>query len=196
MQSTLPAPLPAARTGAAVKQGPLHGSVLLAIAPGDVAHYPSGALTVTPVHTTGEAIHALERLRPHIVVIDWDLATLDAPSICRHAAQRPATTILIATDAPDRVPAALRCGCHAVLLKPFSVNLASARIGRILREATIRQVATLRHVFAQGTNRTWPGTPCPACTAMGAVSFDFASHRQSWYACGSCDHVWRGRRQE
>ena len=196
MPSTIPASLTAPRTGAAGQQGPLHGAIVLAVAPGDITQYPSGTVTVTPVHTTAEAMRALERLRPHIVVIDWDLAALYAPSICRQAAQRPATTIMIATESPGRVPAALKCGCHAVLLKPFSVNLAAARIGRILREATIRQIATFRTVFAQGTNRTWPDMTCPACAVPGAISFDFASHRQSWYACGSCDHVWRGRRKE
>lgn len=196
MPSPLPGASPEPTTGLARTQAPLSAVVLLVVAPGEVAGYPCGTVTAKPAHTTAEAMHALERVRPNVVVIDWDLATLDAPAICRAAAQAPSTTVMIATASPDRVPAALKCGCHAVLLKPFSVNLAAARIGRILREAAIRQVATFRSVFAQGTNRSWPDTSCPACSAAGAVSFDFASHRQSWYACGSCDHVWRGRRQE
>jgi DNA-binding response OmpR family regulator len=169
---------------------------LLAVSKSDVANYPCGSATTVAVATTAAAMQSLEQLRPRIVVIDWDLATLDASTVCRAAAQRASTTILITTQFPDRVPAALRCGCHAVLLKPFTVNLAAARLGRLCRDASVRWSAAIRSIMGRGTNRTFPATPCPQCGKPGAISFDFASHRTSWYACITCDHVWRGPRQE
>src|ERR687897_824007 len=90
-------------------------AVLLAVAPGETARYPCGGITATPAHTTPEAMQALERLHPRVVVIDWDVPTLDAPALCRAAAQRPSTTVMITTAFTERVPQALKCGCHSVL---------------------------------------------------------------------------------
>ena len=169
---------------------------LLAVAKEDVMRYPCGTATAVPAHTTTAAMQALEQMRPRVVVIDWDLSTLAVDAVCPAAAQRTATTILITTSATDRVPAALRCGAHAVLLKPFSVNLAAARIGRLCRDASVRLPSAIRGMVERGTNRTWQNTACPHCAMHGAISFDFASHRTAWYACPACEHVWRGPRQE
>ena len=94
--------------------------------------------------------------------------------------------------------AALKAGCHAVLLRPFAPNLLAARLGRLSREIpttpnALRGLAALQLV---GTNRVWPDTQCPTCHAGGAVSFEFSSYRRMWYACLGCDHVWLGPRQE
>jgi DNA-binding response OmpR family regulator len=110
----------------------------VAVSKSDVAHYPCGAATAVAAVTTAAAMQSLEQLRPAIVVIDWDLAALDAATVCRAATQRASTIVLITTQVPDRVPAALKCGCHAVLLKPFTVNLAAARLGRLCRDASVR----------------------------------------------------------
>jgi DNA-binding response OmpR family regulator len=169
---------------------------LLAVPKADVGAYPCGLATPVAVHTTTAAMQTLEQLRPRVVVIDWDLPTVDVEALCRAAAQRASTTVLITTQFVDRVPAALKCGCHAVLLKPFTVNLAAARIGRLCRDATTRMSYAIRSVVERGTNRTWPETACPQCAKRGAIGFDFASYRTSWYACAACDHVWRGPRQE
>jgi DNA-binding response OmpR family regulator len=169
---------------------------LLAVGKDDAPRYPCGLATAVTASTTAAAMQSLERLRPRIVVIDWDLATLDAETVCRAAAQRASTIILITTQSPERVPTALKCGCHAVLLKPFTVNLAAARIGRLCRDASVRWSAALRSVLERGTNRKWPDQACPQCAKRGAIAFDFASHRTSWYACTACDYVWRGPRQE
>lgn len=129
----------------------------------------------------------LARLGVDVIVTDMDMP--DAVSICREAkALRHAPAVLVTTAQVERVPDALEARCDGVLLKPFTPNLLIARIGRLLRGRGQR--APL------GTNRFWPDTDCPYCDSHGVTSFEFASHRRSWYACGKCKKVWLGKRRE
>jgi CheY-like chemotaxis protein len=150
------------------------------------------------VHTTADAVRAIERNQPRVVAIDWDVDTIDGPAVCTAAKALPYTGILVVSSSPERIPPALKAGCHAVLLRPFFPNLVAARLGRLSREIptsphALRGLAALQLV---GTNRTWPDTACPRCDAKGAVSFEFSSYRRMWYACLGCEHVWLGPRQE
>jgi DNA-binding response OmpR family regulator len=166
---------------------------VLAVDPGDVRLYPSTSFTTIAAPTTGEAIQCIERMRPRVVAVDWDLPSLDGTEICRAARRVASTSVLVATATPEKVPPALKAGCDAVLLKPFAPVLAASRFGRLSREATL---SPYRSVGTRGTNRAWPDTACPKCAAQGATSFDYSSYRRMWYACLSCDHVWLGIRQE
>jgi DNA-binding response OmpR family regulator len=150
------------------------------------------------VHTTADALRAIERHQPRLVAIDWDAEAIDGLAVCAAAKALPYTGILVVSGAPERVPPALKAGCHAVLLRPLFPNLVAARLGRLSREIptsahALRGLAALHLI---GTNRTWPDTACPRCDAIGAVSFEFSSYRRMWYACLSCEHVWLGPRQE
>jgi hypothetical protein len=100
--------------------------------------------------------------------------------------------------APDGAPSALKAGCHAVLLKPLTMNLVAARLGRLSRELPTAAAATriAERLGQFGTNRTWPELSCPTCSQAGAVSFEYSSHRRTWFACLGCESVWLGRRQE
>ena len=169
--------------------------LVLAVAAADVKHFPEGPLTRHPAGTTAEAIDLIEWWQPRVVAIDWDLPEVfDGPAIGRAARQTAVTAVLVITGKPERAPAALKAGCHAVLLKPFTQNLIAARVGRLCREVPgVRAVASPPH---SGTNRTWPDVPCPQCNDLGAVSFEFSSHRRAWYACLACDAVWLAARRE
>ena len=169
--------------------------LLLAVDPADAQTYSSGAFTRLVAQSTADAVQRLNRERPRIVVIDWDVAHLDGAAICAAAAALPATSVLVTTASTERVPAILKAGCHAVLLKPFARNLLAARLGRLLRERPVRNALASRGADS-GTNRVWPGTTCPQCHTAGATSFDFSSHRRAWYACLACESVWLGARQE
>ncbi len=160
--------------------------------------YPSGTLTRYAVHTTQEALRMIETSRPRVVVIDWDASDIGVLQVCAMAQKFSQTGLLMVTSDPKKVPAGLRAGCHAVLLKPLAPNLVAARVGRLARELpstplTQRAAASMRQ---SGTNRVWPETHCPQCDAPNAVSFEFQSYRRMWYACLTCDHVWLGPRQE
>lgn len=154
----------------------------------DLHLFPSSLYTRVTAHTTSDATRLIHSAGPRLLALDLDLPEVDAIELCVAARRIASVTVLVVTDSPRKVPAALKAGCHAVLLKPLTLNLVSARLGRLCRE------------WAQGdhhgTNRVWAGTSCPACSAPGAVSFEYSSHRRMWYACRQCDSVWMGPRQE
>jgi CheY-like chemotaxis protein len=172
---------------------------VLAVAAPDVEIFPAAGFTRIAARTTTEAIRLIERWRPRVAAIDWDLPDeFDGAAISSAARQTAFTAILGTTAKPERAPAAIKAGSHAVLLKPFSPNLIAARVGRLCREvptvpAALRAAAALQLC---GTNRTWSDMACPTCSQTGAVGFEFASHRRTWYACLACDGVWLGARRE
>lgn len=150
--------------------------------------YTGGQFARFFAHTTNDAAAAIANKRPRLVVLDWDEPSIDSASLCRIAMSIAPIGILAVTGKIESVPAALRSGAHAILLKPFAPNLVAARLGRTLRETAPGG----QHVPA----RVWPATLCPQCSAGGSIGFDFHSHRRTWYACLSCDHTWLGPRQE
>jgi DNA-binding response OmpR family regulator len=152
----------------------------------------------------------LSELRPAIVITDLTLPDGDGVEVCRLAKALPHSPLVIVTsEIPQRVPSALRAGCNAVLLKPFSGTLLSTRVGRLLRlsdraamihRAVHRDDIAVRVRVSNGapvtTNQEWNEVLCPRCTRAGATSFDFVSHRRMWCACLACEHVWVARRRE
>jgi DNA-binding response OmpR family regulator len=175
--------------------------LLAAVAAADVEKCSVPSFQRFVPQSTTEALRIIERERPGVVIVDFDLATFDGPQITHAAATLPATSVLVTTAAADRAPAALKAGCHAVLLKPFAPNLVAARLGRLVRERAQQMrmrgfTGSGKPLTECGTNRVWPATTCPRCNTAGATSFEFSSHRRMWYACLACDQVWLGARQE
>ena len=160
---------------------------------------------VVEAATVASAVRSLRLVRPSAIVTELTLPDGDGVAICRDAKQQPdpAATVLVTTATAQHVPAALIAGCDGVLMKPFPPNLLHTRLARLLRNraAGLRQgsylqnqkLAHLKERLEQvetGTNRTWSDTHCPSCAAGNAVSFDAAVHRQMWFACLGCRHVW------
>jgi CheY-like chemotaxis protein len=191
-----PTTVPAARRAQPSGAGTPAIVVLLAVAEQDVNRYPVATFPTMAVHTTADAIEGIQSFRPRVLAVDLDLPSIDGIEVCRAAAQIAPCTLLVTTESVERVPAAIKVGCHSVLLKPFSVNLAAGRLGRLCRDLSVVVSPAVRAMLERGTNRTWPETACPRCAGTGAVSFDHASYRRTWYACLSCEHVWLGPRQE
>ena len=130
-----------------------------------------------------------------VIVTDLDLSDGAAIDLCRAAKALPKPpSVLVTTAQVERVPDALEARCDGVLLKPFAPNLLVARIGRLMRART--QYPARPNSMLSGTNRFWPKVSCPSCEAQGVTSFEFASHRRAWYACGKCKKVWLGKRRE
>lgn len=172
-------------------------ALVIAAAATDADRFPAFSFTRYPVHTTAEALRLIETARPRVVAIDWDVPEIDGVQVCTAARKFAHTGVLVTMESPTTAPAALKAGCHAILLKPFAPNLAAGRIGRLSRELPTG-VSPLRtsHLLSYGTNRVWAETHCPECDAPSATSFEFYSYRRMWYACLACDHVWLGPRQE
>jgi len=179
------------------------------------------SFTVAVTATAGTAREYVRRAKPALVVAGLDVLNRDSLDILRDARLlEPPAAVLVTTTDVERVPDALAAGCDSVLLKPFAPNLLHARIGRLLRERsavtlarTYRErsdallerahhaIAKSQHLvgrrsFLAGTNRVWPNNRCPHCDHEGTTSFEFASHRRSWYACLDCRKVWLAKRQE
>jgi DNA-binding response OmpR family regulator len=173
-------------------------ALVAVVAETDVERFPSANFTRYPVHTTTEALRLIETARPRVVVIDWDAPGVDGDLICSAARKFAQTGVLVVMSSPETAPAALKAGCHAILLKPFAPNLVAARVGRLSRELPTTPIAVRAAMAMQqtGTNRVWPDTCCPKCNAPSATSFEFSSYRRMWYACLGCDNVWLGARQE
>jgi CheY-like chemotaxis protein len=173
-------------------------ALIVAVAPSEVGQFPSMPFARFDARNTAEALRLMERWRPRVVAVDWTAKEFDASEICAAARRLPGTGILVTMPAPEHAPAALKAGCHAVLLKPLTATLVAGRLGRLSRElpppAIANRIGTRAGQF--GTNRTWPDIACPTCALAGAVAFEYASHRRTWYACLGCDSVWLGRRQE
>ena len=172
-------------------------TIVIASAAAEADRFPALNFTRYPVHTTTDALRVIETARPRVVAIDWDAPDIDGLQVCSAARKFPHTGVLVTMESATTAPAALKAGCHAILLKPFAPNLAAGRIGRLSRELpTGASVLRASHLVLCGTNRVWPDTHCPECDAPSATSFEFYSYRRMWYACLACDHVWLGPRQE
>jgi CheY-like chemotaxis protein len=153
----------------------------------------------------GVALEYLNRSTIALVILDIDSHGTAGIEVCVTARSlRPPATVLITTAKTAGVPDMLVAGCDAVLMKPFAANLLYARIGRLMRTRNEQGATHAQHngdgdgaaPLAASTNRTWPETACPACSHLGAVSFEFSSYRRSWYACLACKNVWIAKRQE
>lgn len=172
-------------------------ALVIASSAADADRFPAINFTRYPVHSTSEALRLIETARPRVVAIDWDAADIDGVQVCSAVRKFAHTGVLVTMESAKTAPAALKAGCHAILLKPFAPNLAAGRIGRLSRELP-SGATPLRasHPVQYGTNRVWADTHCPECDAPSATSFEFYSYRRMWYACLACDHVWLGPRQE
>jgi CheY-like chemotaxis protein len=193
-------PLPPFSAGTRAEPSPTDSrpALVVAVAASDVDRFPSAPFSRFAARNTAEAIRLLERWRPRVIAIDWDLEDFDGKQIAAAARQFPGIGILMTMTAPTDAPSALKSGCHAVLLKPLTPNLIAARLGRLSRELPTAAAATriAERLGQFGTNRIWPEVACPKCGEANAISFEYSSHRRTWFACMSCESVWLGRRQE
>ena len=173
-------------------------SLIVAVALEDVERFPAVEYTRLAARTTIEAVRLIGQVRPQLIVLDWDIPEFDHVAICGAAKQIAPVGMLVVMNGPERAPSALKAGCQAVLLKPLSLNLVAARLGRLSREMPAAAAASRLGTTLPpwGTNRTWPDEHCPSCSQAGAVSFEYSSHRRAWYACLACEHVWLGPRRE
>jgi CheY-like chemotaxis protein len=169
-------------------------TLVVAVAGADVPLFPTSPFAIIIARSTGEAIYLLTCWQPRLVAVAWDATAFDAQRICAVALTLPDTAILATLAAPANAPQALTAGCHALLLKPLTVNLVVARLSRLAREG--RGTAALRLAGTpgvSGTNLPCRHIACPDCDQHGAVAFEHASHRRVWYACLRCNAVWVGR---
>jgi DNA-binding response OmpR family regulator len=124
----------------------------------EVAHVADGA----------QAMAAVERVRPSLVILDLMLPGMDGVEICRRIRQRTEQLpiiMLTARDAEvDRV-LGLELGADDYLTKPFSP-----------RELVARVKAILRRAGRDAGRDAGPSEDPPAVVTLGGVSIDEARH--------------------
>jgi CheY-like chemotaxis protein len=130
--------------------------LVVVVAPEDVERYPALPFTRYAARTTTEAVRLIERWRPRLIAVDWGLEKLDAGAVCAAAKQISPVGVLAVMESPERAPAALKAGCHAILLKPFPLNLVAARLGRLSREMPVAAAAV-----RLGASQAWGTNRCP-----------------------------------
>ena len=162
----------------------------------------------THAKSAAAATRLLRDMQPDILITELALEDRDGLELCQMAmTQAHPSLVVVTTAATDRVAAALRAGCDAILLKPFAPNLLCSRIGRLLRASDNTRLpgGSPGHAKAGGavmpvarrtTNQVWTDLECPQCRRTGAISFDFAERRRMWCACVGCEHVWLARRRD
>ena len=169
---------------------PPGGCVLIIASAEHTERYPTGSFAKLSAQTTRDAMAALERRRPTVVVIEWEFAGVDKPEVCRVAANFPGMALMASIADVADAPAAMKAGCRAILLEPIAPQLAMLRIARLAQAVSRRATMLPAH---STTCRPWPHTVCPSCDVRGVASFEIAMRRMLWFACLQCDHVWTAR---
>jgi hypothetical protein len=134
------------------------GVLLAVIDPADLHLYPDRGFSRLAAHTAIEALQLITYAKPQVVAVDWDMPRIDGAAICE---------------------AALKAGCHSVLLKPVTRGLVATRVGRLVAALANGGSNGSNTIHANGTNLAWPDTACPQCSVPGAISFEFLSHRRA-----------------
>jgi CheY-like chemotaxis protein len=84
-----------------------------------------------------QALDAVRRVVPDVVVTDVDMPVMDGLDLCRQLRANPATrsvvVVIVTGDAWEQADAAKAAGCDAILPKPCSRTLLLATI-RVLLE--------------------------------------------------------------
>jgi two-component system OmpR family response regulator len=94
--------------------------------------------SVEEAHTGGEALAAVQRFDPHLIVLDWMLPDIDGIEVGRRLradGNRVAVLFLTAKDATENKVEALRAGGDDYVTKPFSLAEVVARTQAILRRS-------------------------------------------------------------
>jgi two-component system phosphate regulon response regulator PhoB len=93
---------------------------------------------VTACNVGEDALATIDRERPHLVIVDWDLPgviTMDLlRHVRRHAGSKPPRLIALSTFAGEQqVVAGLELGLDDYVVKPFSAREVISRIRAVLR---------------------------------------------------------------
>src|SRR3954453_5138666 len=106
------------------------------------AHLPHMGLAVPPVASGREALEAVPKVRPDLIVLDGMLPDLDGFEVCRRRrseGSRVPVLFLTARDATEDKVRGLTLGGDDYLVKPFSLEELVARIQAVLRRSGLAQ---------------------------------------------------------
>ena len=124
---------------------------------------------VTAVADGQEALDAFARVRPALMVLDWQMPVLDGLEVARRiraGAQGETTFILMITsrDADDDLVIALDAGVDDYVMKPLTAEQLRARL--VIAERRIEQVAARREAEEALAHARWLAGIGEATVAM------------------------------
>lgn len=127
-------------------------------------HLEDENYTVVQAFDGAEAVLAVERDRPDLLILDWMMPKLDGLEVCRRVRKSSIVPILMLTargDEIDRV-LGLEVGADDYLTKPFGIRELLARVHAMLRRVELfRESAT---------------DPAPPVVQHGPLSIDLGQH--------------------
>ena len=127
-------------------------------------HLEDESYTVVQAFDGAEAVLAVDRDRPDLVILDWMMPKLDGLEVCRRVRRSSIVPILMLTargDEIDRV-LGLEVGADDYLTKPFGIRELLARVHAMLRRVEL---------FRESSQDAAP----PVLTA-GPLSIDLGQH--------------------
>ena len=121
---------------------------------------------VTVAHSGSEALAAVSKRVPDVVVLDWMLPDIDGLAVCRQLRLQHLMPIIMVTARSEEVDRVLglEVGADDYLVKPFSI-----------RELLARVRAMLRRVDLEGRRQA----PASERVQSGPLVIDVASHTAS-----------------
>lgn len=119
---------------------------------------------VVQAYDGAEAVAAVNRERPDLLILDWMLPKVDGLEVCRRVRRDSIVPILMLTARSEEIDRVLglEVGADDYLTKPFSVRELLARVKAMLRRVEL---------FREAANNDTP----PVLTA-GALVIDMAQH--------------------
>jgi DNA-binding response OmpR family regulator len=119
---------------------------------------------VVQAYDGAEAVLAVQRERPDLLVLDWMLPKLDGLEVCRRVRRESIVPILMLTARSEEIDRVLglEVGADDYLTKPFGIRELLARVHALLRRVEL---------FRESGNDAAP----PVLTA-GPVAVDLAQH--------------------
>ena len=122
---------------------------------------------VIQAYDGAEAVLAVQRERPDLLVLDWMMPKLDGLEVCRRVRRESIVPILMLTARSEEIDRVLglEVGADDYLVKPFGIRELLARVHALLRRVEL---------FRETGNEAAP----PVLTA-GALQVDLAQHTVS-----------------
>jgi len=155
---------------------------------------------VAEAYSGREALEAVDRFEPDLIVLDWmlpDIAGIDVGRTLREQGNKSAVLFLTAKDATENKVEALRAGGDDYVTKPFSLAEVVARVQAILRRTNgalpgdVLRFGDLsldesRHEVHRG------GTPVPlTATEFALLRFFMLNPRRVLSKSQILQNVWR-----
>ena len=118
---------------------------------------------VIPTFDGAEAVLAVQRERPDLLVLDWMMPKLDGLEVCRRVRRESIVPILMLTARSEEIDRVLglEVGADDYLVKPFGIRELLARVHALLRRVELFREA---------------GNDAPPVLTAGALEVDLAQH--------------------